>query len=566
MKLFQGLRPWRRDNLRRDAIAGASAASANIPQVLGYSTIAGMPVVTGLYTLLLPLLAFAAFGSSRQLVVAADSSTAALVSGSVSALAAPASERYVALVGMLVLLVAAMLLLARVFRLGFLADFLSRTVLVGFLTGVGLQVAVSMLGAMVGLPSASHRTLDRAWELLLSTQRMHMPTATLSTLVVIGILVGRRVAPGLPAALIAVGAAIAASAAFGNAALGIALIGAVPAGLPSLRLPDVAWRDALALLPVAASCVVVIIAQSAATARSFAARLHERVDENADILGLAAANAMAAISGSFIVNGSPSQTALAESAGARSQLAMLVMAAVTLLVLLCFTAPLQYLPHCVLAAIVFTIALGMVDLRGLSDMRRESPVEFGLALVTAAAVVAIGIEQGILLAIVLSLLKHVSNSYRPHSSVLVPDAAGHWEPQPARPGVQTAAGLVVYRFGADLFYANAERFADRVREVVEHAPQPVRWLVIDASAITALDYSAARTMRELFDTLDRQGVALAFARVSPELRADLDRHGIVALVGARRIYPTLHEALTMVQVDPAQEAAAGAGTMAGKAH
>jgi high affinity sulfate transporter 1 len=558
MNLFQGLLPLCRAGLRRDAMAGVSAASANIPQVLGYSAIAGMPVVTGLYTLLLPPVAFAVFGSSRQLVVAADSATAALVSSSVSALAVPASERYVALVGMLVLLTAAMLLLARIFKLGFLADFLSRTVLVGFLSGVGLQVGVAMLGAMFGLPFSSHRTVSQAWELAGNLQRTDLPTLALSLLVAAGILLGRRAAPRLPVALIAVATSIACSAAFGFAARGMALIGPVPGGLPSLRLPDVAWRDALALLPVAVSCVVIVIAQSAATARAFAARHRERVDENADILGLSAANAMAALSGSFVVNGSPTQTALAEGAGARSQAAMLAMAGVTLLVLLFLAGPLQYLPRCVLASIVFTIALGMVDLKGLADIRGESPAEYRLALATAAAVVAIGVEQGILLAIVLSLLKHVRNSYRPHASVLVPDAAGRWEPQPARPGVQTAPGLVVYRFGADLFYANADRFADGVRAVVAHAPQPVRWLVIDASAITALDYSAALTLRDLLGELDRGRVALVFARVSPDLRSDLDRHGIVGTVGEQRVFSTMHEALAATSSALPAEPALGA--------
>jgi len=547
LKLLQGLLPLRRADLPRDALAGVSAASANIPQVLGYATIAGMPVVTGLYTTLLPLVAFALLGSSHRLVVAADSATAAIVSSSLSTMATPASERYVALVGMLAALTAAMLLVARVFKLGFLADFLSRTVLVGFLAGVGLQVGVAMLGTMVGVPFDSHRTPIQAWELVRHLQRVDAATVALSVLVVGGIMLGRRHAPRLPVALVAVLGSIAASAGLDFAAGGITLLGPVDGGLPHLHLPNAPWRDTLALLPVAVSCVAMIVAQSAATSRSFAARHRERVDENADILGLAAANAMAAVSGSFVVNGSPSQSALAESAGARSQFAMLVLAGVTLIVLLFFTGPLQYLPRCVLASIVFTIALGMVDLKGLADIRRESRGEYWLALATAAAVVAIGVEQGILLAIVLSLLKHVRHSYQPHSAVLVLDATGHWEPQPALPGAQTAPGLVIYRFGADLFYANADHFVDRVRELVAHAPQPVRWLVIDASAITAVDYSAARSLRELIDDLGQRRVALLFARASPDLRSDLDRHSITALVGVQRVFPTLHEALAVVR-------------------
>src|SRR6202042_1969044 len=226
---------------------------------------------------------------------------------------------------------------------------------------------------------------------------------------------------------------IVASAAFHFAERGIAVIGPVPGGLPAIGLPDVAWSEVLALLPVAASCVVMIIAQSAATSRAFASRYHERVDEDADILGLSAANAVAAVTGTFVVNGSPTQTAMADRAGARSQIAQLVFAGVVLLVLLFITGPLQYLPQCVLASIVFTIAAGMVDVTGLLDIRRQSPGEFYLAIGTAAAVVAIGVEQGILLAIALSLFRHVRHSYKPHTIILAPNSSGRWVPVPAAP-------------------------------------------------------------------------------------------------------------------------------------
>ena len=290
-----------------------------------------------------------------------------------------------------------------------------------------------------------------------------------------------------------------------------------------------------------------IIAQSAATSHAFALRYHESVDEDADILGLSAANAAAALSGAFVVNGSPTQTAMADRAGARSQIAQLVFAGVVLLVLLFLTGPLQYLPRCVLASIVFTIAFGMIDVRGLRDIRRESPGEFYLAVVTAAAVVAIGVEQGILLAIALSLFRHVRHSYSPHTMMLAPDATGRWVPVPATPGKETEPGLIVYRFGSDLFYANANRFADEVRALVECAPTPVRWFIVDAGAITDIDYSAAQSIRDLLDDLARQQVGMVFARVSPYLRSDMDRHHITAAIGETRIFTTLHEAIAAVR-------------------
>jgi sulfate permease, SulP family len=547
LSFFMGLRPFRREDAVHDVLAGATLASMDIPQVLGYARIAGMPVATGLYTVLLPLVAFAVFGSSRHLVVAADSATAAIFSSSLSRMAAPASEKYMALVGMVALLTAGLLLLARIFKLGFLADFLSRTVLVGFLAGVGLQVGIAMLGDMLGLVAPSHGTPSQVWDILRNLGAVNAPTLALSALVAGSILLGRRFAPRLPISLISVVATIAASAKFGFAGHGIAVIGPVPGGLPSLALPDVAWSEALALLPVAASCFVVIIAQSVATSRVFAARHRAQVDADADILGLAAANAAAAVSGTFVVNGSPTQTAMAEHAGARSQVAQLVFAGIVLVVLLAFTGPLQYMPRCVLAGIVFTIAVGMIDLRALYDIRRESPGEFYLAVATAASVAAIGVEQGILLAIAISLLRHVRHSYHPHSMVLAPDASGQWVPVPATPGIQTEPGLIVYRFGADLFYANVKRFGDEVRALVELAPAPVRWLVVEASAITDIDYSAAETVRDLLGELAHRGVGVVFARVTPFLRADMDRHRITATIGEARIFATLHEAIAAVR-------------------
>jgi MFS superfamily sulfate permease-like transporter len=547
LTLFGGLRPFTRGGTIRNTFAGITLASMNIPQVLGYTRIAGMPAVTGLYTVLLPLAGFAVFGSSRHLVVAADSATAAIFSSSLSPMATQGSAKYMALVSMVALLTAAFLLLARIFKLGFLADFLSHTVLVGFLAGVGLQVGISMLGDMLGLSANAGNAIVQAWQLARALPHANLPTVALATLVAAAILLGNRLIPRVPLPLVAVLGSIAASAAFHFAAHGIAVIGPVPGGLPTLGLPAVTWSESLALLPAAASCFVMIIAQSAATSRVFASRYRESLDEDADILGLAAANAVAAISGTFVVNGSPTQTAMADRAGARSQLAQIVFAALVLVVLLFLTGPLQYLPRCVLGAIVFTVAIAMIDIAGLREIRRESPGEFILAATTAAAVVGIGVEQGILLAIVLSLFRHVRHSYRPHTMMLVPGAGGSWEPIPAVPGKQTEPGLIIYRFGADLFYANYARFIDDVQALVDRAPTPIRCFVVDASAITDLDFSAASAIRDLLADLTARNVTIVFGRVSPYLRADMDRHGITAVAGADHVFATLHEAVATVR-------------------
>jgi MFS superfamily sulfate permease-like transporter len=345
--------------------------------------------------------------------------------------------------------------------------------------------------------------------------------------------------------LFAVVGAIAASAAFDFSGHHIALIERVSGGLPAIGIPNVSLREISSLIPISASCFLMIVAQSAATARAYASRHRQTVDENKDLIGLSAANAAAAFSGTFVVNGSPTQTAMVESSGGRSQVAHLATAAAVAIVLLFLTAPLHYLPQCVLAAVVFTIAVGLVDVNSLRQIRKESPGEFGLALTTAAVVVLIGVEQGILLAIVLSLLRHVRHSYRPHNAVLV-EQDGHWEPTPAVAGATSAPDLIVFQFGAALFYANANGFARDVIELVEKAPHPVKWMVLDAGAIVNIDYSAARAVRDLQPELLSRGVTLVIVHAEASFLADLRRHHLSEVIGADHIFETLREALVAI--------------------
>ncbi len=546
LPLLLGIRPWRRSQIPKDILAGVTLAAMNIPQVLGYTRIAGTPVVTGLYTLLLPLVAFAIFGSSRYLVVAADSATAAILAGGLAGMATAGSPRYVALAGLIAFMTGGCLLVARLLKLGFLADFLSQTVLAGFLTGVGFQVGIAVLGEMLGIEVHSNRTVGQLAEVVSNLSAVNLPAVCISAAVVGCTLASSRIAPMLPGPLIAVVGAIAASAELNFAQHGIRVVGPVTGGLPTLGLPDVGWRDAGTLLPIVGSCFVMIIAQSAATARAYAVRHQQVLDEDTDLVGLAAANLGAGFSGTFVVDGSPTQTAMVERSGGRSQLAHLSTAAVVTLVLLFLTGPLKYLPQCVLGAVVFTIAIGLVDLRLLRAIRQESPGEFWLAAFTATVVVLVGVEQGILLAMTLSLLRIVQHSYHPHTAILVRDEAGEWRPRRLAPNVETEPGLVIYRFGAPLFYANTNRFSAEIRGIVEQATTPVRWLLVDAGPITRLDYTAARSVRQLKEDLARHGALLAFAHVGSDLRADLDRHNLTEVIGPARLFDTLHEALAFI--------------------
>ena len=543
LKLFQGLRPFKRAAALRDAFAGFTLAAMNIPQALGYTKIAGMPVVTGLYTLLLPLVAFAAFGSSRYLVVSADSATAAIFASGVSRLAPAGSARYVALAGAIALLTAGFLLLARLLKLGFIADFLSQTVLSGFLTGVGFQVGIAVLGEMLGVPVSAHRTVLQLAEVSRRLPQVHLPTLAISSVVVVALLLLRRFAPRVPGALIAVAGAIAASAIWNFSGHGIEIIGPVAGGLPHFELPAVKWSDLPSLLSIAGSCCIMIITQSAATARVYAARHQQKLDEDADLAGLSAANAVAGLSGAFVVNGSPTQTAMVEGAGAQGQLAQVATAATVALVLLFLTRPLQYLPRCVLGALVFMIAIRLIKLRTLLSIRRESPGEFALAVTTAVVVVVAGVEQGILLAMILSLLRVVRHSYHPHTGVMVANPDGTWKLNPVASGAMTEPGLVMYHFGATLFYANANQFAAEATCLVGQSPSQVRWLIVDAEAITHVDYSAARVVVELQQNLTSRGTQLGFARMPWELKSDFARHHLNEVIDPSLIFNRLHAAL-----------------------
>jgi len=542
LRLFQSVRPLRRPQAIRDILAGVQLAAMNIPQALGYTKIAGMPIVTGLYTLLLPSVGFAALGSSRYLVEAADSATAAIIFSGLSGLAPLASPRYVALATLVALLTAACLLLARLLKLGFLADFLSRTVLIGFLTGVGFQVGIAVLGSMLAIDVSSHRTLFQVAEVIRKLPALHWPALAISVAVVAFILGARKLAPKTPASLIAVTLGIIASKLFDFAGHGIPVIGSIAGGLPHVGLPGVSFKDVETVIPIAASCFVMILAQSAATARLYAERHHQALDENSDLLGLAAANALAGASGTFVVNGSPTQTAMVESSGASSQLAQMSTAAVVAVVLMVFTWPLEYLPRCVLGAIVFCIATRLPDFARLRRMRHESPGEFALAVLTAVVVVAVGVEQGIILAMVLSLLRIVRHSYHPHTGVLVADGV-HWKRIPPHLGATTHPGLTIYSFGAPLFYANAGRFSEQIRTIVGPEPSPVRWVVVDAEAITNIDYTAARVVRELAQELTQAGVTFGFARLPDALQEDFTRHHVTEAVGPEAIFDRLHDAV-----------------------
>jgi sulfate permease, SulP family len=542
--LLQGILPFDTARIGPDVVAGLTLAAVGIPQAMGYAKIIGVPVVLGLYTLLLPVLAFALFGSSRHLVVAADSATAAMVASALISASSPAgSPRYISLTGLVALVSAGLLLLARLFRMGFLADFLSRTVLVGFLTGVGLQVASAQLHAMLGLEKGGRGLFGALSFCFERVHDIHGASLLISVCVLAFVASLARLAPRVPGALLAVVGAIAVSAIFHLGDLGVLLVGQVPGGLPALKAPDVAWGDVPHVIEVAFSCFIVILAQSAATSRAYATRYREEFSANGDLVGLCLANVAAAFTGTFIVNGSPTQTATVDAAGGRSQLAHAVTAATMVPVLLFLTGYLSDLPEAALASIVFYIGIRLIKVASLVEVFKKSRDEFWIALITAGTVVAVGVREGILLALVLSLLEHVRRGYRPPTGVILRDSKDHVRMEPAAPGQMIEPGLVLYWFGGELYYANASFFAEQARSLAVRSQPPVRWLVVSAGAIPNVDYSAAEAIRELQQDLAKEGTVLAMAFVSPSLREDLDRHGLTDRIGAGHLFDTVHDCL-----------------------
>jgi high affinity sulfate transporter 1 len=547
LPILQGIVPIAAAQVPAEIVAGVTLAALAIPEVMGYTKISGTPVITGLYTILIPTALFAIFGSSRHLVVGADSATAAILASALAGVAVSGSEEYVALAAVLAWMAAGFLLLARVVGLGFMADFLSRTVLIGFLTGVGVQVALGEVSGILGLTRSGHGTIEKLWNDVqqLGQVNFHALAVALSVLVVI---VGsKRISKKIPGALLAVGGAIVASWLF-DLNTSMRVLGAVPSGLPHIGLPQVAWNWTLlqTLVPTAFAMFVVILAQSAATSRAYAARYDERFSENVDLVGLALANFGAGLSGTFVVNGSPTKTQMVDSAGGRTQLSLIVMTLVVLVVLLFLTAPLAYLPEAVLSAIVFLIGIDLIDMKGMQRIFAERRSEFWVALITATFVVVVGVEQGIILAIVLSLIDHTRRGYRPKNVLLVPGESGMWHASPVATRAQAAPGLIIYRFTHSMYYANAQLLSEEITDLVDCAQPPVRWFCIDASSVDDVDYSAAETLRSIHAALKAKGVRLVIAQVLEDVHQQ-SRYQLTRLFGEGAFYGALADVVTDYQ-------------------
>lgn len=531
--------------LRGDVIAGVTVATYLVPQCLAYAELAGLPAVHGLWAILPALLLYALLGSSPQLSVGPESTTSVMTAAAVAPLAAGDPEATAALAALLALLVGLVCALGRLARLDFLAELLSRPILVGYMSGVAVIMITGQIGRISGLQLESAGLAAQLMELLQRRGEIHLPTLLLGLGVLLFLLLMQKTQPRLPAPLIAVLLSVVIVRIGQLDALEVALIGEIPAGLPHPSLPAAVPMEQLKnLVSAAVGIALVGYSDNVLTARAFAGRSGVGINANQELLALGAINLGAGLLQGFPVSSSGSRTALGDAAGSRSQVHALVALAMVLLVLLALRPVLALFPRAALGAVVIYAALRLIDIAELRRMRQFKRSEFRLALVTLTGVLVTDILTGIALAVALSVIDLFARLMRPHDAVMgwVPNLAGlhdisDWE------GATTMPGLLIYRYDAPLCFANAEHFRSRVLAAIDAERTPVEWFLLNAEAIIEIDITAADVMLDLQRTLAKRGIVFALARVKQDLYRQLQKTGLVERVGPERFFPTLPTAI-----------------------
>ncbi|QLY28610.1 sulfate permease [Nocardia huaxiensis] len=548
-RLFPGteqFRGYERRWLRADALAGVTVAAYLVPQVMAYATVAGLPPVAGLWATLGPLAVYVFLGTSRQLSVGPESTTALMTAVALAPLAAGDPGRYAALAAILAVLVGAVCVLGAVARLGMLADLLSKPVLVGYLAGTAGIMIASQLGKFTGVPVDGETIPSQLRSFAAGIDELHWPTTIVATTTLAAlILLGWR-APKIPGTLLAVLAATLSVAVFSLQQHGIKVVGTISSGLPVPGLSGVAAADLATLLLPALGIALVGFSDNALTARAFAARHGTRVDANRELGALGATNLAAGLSHGFPVSCSGSRTTIADVSGARTQLYSVVTLLTVLAVLFGARGVLANFPTAALGALVVYAALRLIDVAEFRRIARFRRSELVLALGTTVAVLTLGVLNGVLVAVALSILDLLRRVARAHDAIqgFVPGLAGMHDVDDY-PNAKLVPGLVIYRYDAPLCFANAEDFRRRALAAVEQPAEgtPVRWFVLNAEANVEVDLTALDAVAQLRTELAARGVVFAMARVKRDLRDALDAAGLTAQIGAERLFPTLPTAL-----------------------
>ena len=553
-------RGYRRSWLRGDLVAGVTVAAYLIPQVMAYAAVAGLQPVTGLWAALPALVIYAVLGSSRSLSMGPESSTALMTAIAVGPLAAGDPGRYAELAATLALLVGLMSVGAGLLRLGLAADLLSRPVLVGYLAGLALIMIADQLSRVTGVPVTGQAFFAQVSSFARGIGEIRPATVAVAA-AVLAFLFGLRWRwPRAPGPLLAVLLATAAVAVFGLASRGVGVAGPIPAGLPVPALPDVRPDDLHELLLPAFTVLIVGFSDDVLTARSFARR-GEKIVANRELLALGAANAASSLLRGFPVSSSASRTAIAVTAGSRTQLYSLTAAASVLAVLLFLRPVLSRFPTAALGAIVIYAAIRLIDIPAFRRLLAFRRAELAIALAASVGVLAFNILYGVLVAIGLSVADLLVRVARPHDAIqgLVPGLAGMHDVDDY-PQAQTMPGLVVYRYDAPLFFANAEDFRRRALAAADQQPGPVRWFVLNVEANVEVDFTALEAVDAVREEITRRGAVFALARVKQDLLARLEAFGLAEKIGADRLFPTLPTAVAAYEnwtrqhpPDPARE-------------
>ena len=538
---FQGYqRAW----LRGDVLAGLTVAAYLVPQVMAYATVAGLPPVAGLWAAIAPLAVYALLGSSRQLSAGPESTTALMTAVVLAPIVAGDPARYAALAAATALLVGAICLLGGVARLGFLANMLSRPVLIGYMAGIAIVMIASQLGKTTGVAVEGDEFIDQITSFAAGIEQMHWPTVVMAASVLLLLVSLARWIPRAPGPVIAVLAATACVAAMSLVGFGIVVVGEVPSGLPTPGLPPVSLSDLATLVVPSVGIAIVAFSDNVLTARAFATRRGEEIDANAELRAVGMCNITAGVTHGFPVSSSGSRTAIADIVGSRTQLYSVVALGCVVVVLIFAGGLLAMFPVAALGALVIFAALHLIDIAEFRRLARFRRSELILALATTAAVLGFGVLYGVVVAVGLSILELLRRLAHAHDSILgfVPGIAGMHDIDDY-PGATRLPGLVVYRYDAPLCFANAEDFRTRALAAVNDNPEPVEWFVLNAESNVEVDLTALDALEQLRIELVGRGIVFAMARVKQDLRESLEAAGMLDDIGEHRIFMTLPTAV-----------------------
>jgi high affinity sulfate transporter 1 len=533
------------DDFRHDAVAGISVAAVALPVSIAYAELAGFNPVVGLYSSILPLVAYAIFGTSRQLMVNPDAAACAMIAAAIAPLAGNNAELYLSLTIALTLMTGLFCIVASYFRLGALADFLSKPILVGFLNGVAISIFLGQIGKLLGFSVESSGIIPRLLEVLGKIPFIHGATLAVGLASFALLLACVRWLPRLPAALAVLVVAGAATAVLELHAQGVTVLGPVPAGLPQLRWPTVPLQDVPSLAAAAAGLALVVFTSGTLTARSFAAKGGYRIDVDREFAAFGAANISSALSQGFAVTGADSRTAVGVAAGGRTQVTGLVAATTIAAVLLFLTEPLQYVPVAALGAVLVFAAFSLFDVATLREIWKYDRVEVGLSLITTLGVVAVGAINGILIAVVLALARFIRQAARPRDEVLgrVEGLPGFHSIERHGTAAKTFPGLVLFRFNGPLTFFNADYFKQRALAAADAGGKDVSWFVIDAIPISDIDVNGLYALRDLNMEFEARGTKLILAGRRTEFLIWLREIGLYQTELDNRLFPTVTQAL-----------------------